>query len=133
MPETATRYLVIGLGSAVGGMARYWCTGILARVLGETFPWGTFVVNVAGCAFIGWFAGATVPEGRWFVPSLARQFVMVGVCGGFTTFSSFGFETLRLVGDGQYAKAVANIVGSLVLCLAGVWLGYSIGSSWSER
>jgi CrcB protein len=133
MPDSAIRYLLIGLGSALGGMARYWCGGAMARALGETFPWGTFVVNVAGCAFIGWFAGATAPEGRLLVPPLARQFVMVGVCGGFTTFSSFGIETLRLAGDGQYAKAAANIAGSLVLCLAGVWLGYEVGSNWSER
>src|SRR5512140_2994273 len=78
MSETAIRYLMIGLGSALGGMARYWCNGAMARLLGETFPWGTLAVNAVGCGAIGWFAGATAPEGRWFVPSLARQFVMVG-------------------------------------------------------
>jgi len=133
MSETAIRYLLIGLGSALGGMARYWCNGPMARLLGETFPWGTLAVNALGCGLIGWFAGATAPEGRWFVPSLARQFVMVGLCGGFTTFSSFSLETLRLAADAQYAKAAANVTGSLALCLAGVWLGYSLGSAWSER
>jgi CrcB protein len=133
MLEIATRYLVIGLGSALGGMARYWCYGAMARMLGDTFPWGTFVVNITGCAFIGWFAGVTVPEGRYFIPALARQFVMVGICGGFTTFSSFGLETMRLAGDGQWVKAAANVAGSLAFCLAGVWLGYSAGTAWSER
>ena len=133
MLETAIRYLTIGLGSALGGMARYWCSGAMARVFGETFPWGTFTVNAAGCAFIGLFAGVTVPEGRYYLPLLARQFVMVGLCGGFTTFSAFSLETLRLAGDGEYFKAVANIAASIAVCLAGVWLGYSLGSNWSER
>jgi CrcB protein len=80
-------------------MARYWCAGAMARALGETFPWGTLVVNAGGCAFIGWFAGVTAPEGRLLAPPLARQFVVVGVGGGFTTFSSFGIRTLRLSED----------------------------------
>lgn len=127
MNETAFRYLWIGLGSALGGMARYWTYCLIARAAGGTFPWGTLMVNVVGSTFIGWFAALTAPEGRWLVPVAARQFVMVGICGGFTTFSSFSLETLRLVNDGEWGKAVFNAAASLVLCLAGVWLGWTIG------
>jgi len=133
LSQELTRYLWIGFGSALGGMARYGVYGLMVRVAGDTFPWGTLTVNVAGSLFIGWFAALSAPEGRWFVPVVARQFVMVGVCGGFTTFSSFSLETLRLLNDGQFAKALANIGASLPLCLVGVWLGYAIGTAMNER
>lgn len=126
-------YLWIAAGSALGGMARYWCGGVIARWLGPAFPWGTLTVNVLGCAFIGGFATLTAPEGRWLVSTTARQFVMIGVCGGFTTFSSFSLETLNLVRDGQWARAAANILGSVLLCLAGVWLGHLAATAWNER
>lgn len=122
-------YLWIGLGSALGGMARYWCSAFVPRLLGTTFPWGTFTVNVIGCGFIGFFAALTNPEGRWLVAPLPRQFVMVGICGGFTTFSSFSLETLNLARDGEWLRAGANVAGSVVCCLAGVWLGHVLASS----
>ncbi len=117
-------YLWIGLGSALGGMARYGCSGLAARLIGETFPFGTLFVNVLGCLIIGFFATFTGPDGRLFVGTTARQFVMVGICGGFTTFSSFGLQTLNLVRDGEWFYAGANIIASVVLCLVAVWLGH---------
>lgn len=78
-------YLWIAIGSALGGTARYWCSGIAARLIGETFPWGTLIVNVVGSFIIGFFATLTGPDGRVFVSSTARQFVMIGLCGGYTT------------------------------------------------
>lgn len=126
-------YLWIGLGSGLGGAARYAATGVIARLLGATFPWGTLAVNVAGSAVIGWLAAMTTPEGRVLAPPAARQFLMVGLCGGFTTFSTFSLETLRLLHDGQFAKALANVGASLLLCLAGVWLGYALGTAVNER
>ena len=118
-----TSYFWIAIGSALGGIARYWCSGIAARLFGETFPWGTLIVNVTGSFVIGLFAALTGPEGRIFVPSVARQFVMIGLCGGYTTFSSFSLQTLNLTTDGEYLYAGLNIVLSVVLCLLAVWLG----------
>jgi CrcB protein len=117
-------YLWIALGSAIGGVARYWCSGVIANLIGATFPWGTLVVNVAGSFIIGFFATATSPDGRIFVGSDARQFVMSGICGGYTTFSSFSLQTLNLVRDGEMLLAGANVAGSVVMCLVAVWLGH---------
>jgi fluoride exporter len=119
-------YLWIGLGSALGGMARYWCTGVMARLLGETFPWGTLLVNVLGSLIIGFFATATAPDGRLFVGAEARQFVMIGVLGGYTTFSSFSIQTLSLMNDGEWLYAGLNIGLSVILCLVAVWIGHSV-------
>ena len=116
-------YLWIGLGGAVGSMARHWLSGLVTRELGETFPWGTLIVNVTGCFVIGLFASLTNPEGRWLVGPVFRQFFMVGICGGYTTFSAFGLQTLNLARDGEWFKAGANSVASMVLCLTAVWLG----------
>lgn len=114
----------IAIGSALGGVARYWCSGVAARLIGETFPWGTLIVNVVGSFIIGFFATLTGPDGRLFASSAARQFVMIGFCGGYTTFSSFSIQTLNLVQDGEWLQAGGNIVGSVVLCLVAVWAGY---------
>ncbi len=81
------------LGSALGGLARYWLSGLAARHIGESFPVGTLIVNVVGSFVIGFFASLTGPDGRVFVGTDARQFVITGVCGGFTTFSSFSLQT----------------------------------------
>ena len=117
-------YLWIGLGSALGGMARYWGSDIVARFLGYTFPWGTLLVNVSGSLIIGFFAVITGPDGRMFVGETAKQFVMIGVLGGYTTFSAFSLQTLVLVQDGEWLHAGANVVASVVLCLAAVWVGH---------
>jgi len=127
------RYLWIAVGSALGGMARYWCQGWAARSIGETFPWGTLIVNIIGCTFIGFFATYTGPDGRLLVSPTTRQFVMVGICGGYTTFSSFSLETLNLARDGQWFRAGGNVMGSMVLCLIGVWLGHSAATAIGER
>ena len=119
-------YLWIGLGSALGGMARYWCTGVMARLLGETFPWGTLLVNILGSLIIGFFATATAPDGRLFVGAEARQFVMIGLLGGYTTFSSFSVQTLSLLNDVEWLYAGLNIGLSVILCLLAVWIGHSI-------
>jgi fluoride exporter len=122
-------YIWIAIGSALGGMARYWCSGFAARLIGETFPWGTIIVNVVGSFIIGLFATLTGPDGRIFAGTLTRQFVMIGFCGGFTTFSSFSLQTLNLANDGEWLQAGGNIVGSVVLCLIAVWMGYMLASS----
>jgi CrcB protein len=119
-----TVYFWIAVGSALGGVARYWCSGVAARLIGETFPWGTLIVNVVGSFIIGFFATLSGPDGRLFIGSTARQFVMLGLCGGYTTFSSFSLQTLNLVQDGEWLYAGANITFSVVLCLLAVWAGH---------
>ena len=129
MGNTALLYCWIALGSALGGVARYWCSGVAARLFGETFPWGTLFVNVIGSFLIGLFATLTGPDGRMFAGSTARQFVMFGLLGGFTTFSSFSLQTLSLAQDSEWLQAGGNIVGSVVLCLLAVWLGHLFAQS----
>jgi fluoride exporter len=117
-------YFWIAFGSAVGGVARYWSSGAAARLFGETFPWGTLIVNVSGSFLIGFVATLTAPDGRVFIGSAARLGIMVGFCGGFTTFSSLSIQTLSLMNDGQWVHAGANVVATVVLCLVAVWLGH---------
>lgn len=117
-------YLWIAVGSALGGVGRYWCSGLVANYWGQTFPWGTIIVNVVGSFIIGFFFTLTGPDGRLFVAATMRDFVMIGFCGGYTTFSSFSLQTLSLVRDGEWGLAGANILLSVVLCLAAVVAGH---------
>lgn len=119
--------LWIFIGSGLGGLARWGASGWIASRFGQTFPWGTLVVNVSGSFLIGLFATLTGPDGRFFAPASFRQFFMLGLCGGYTTFSSFSLQTLNLAEEGEWFRAAANAVLSMVLCLAGVWLGHLIG------
>ena len=124
-------YLWIAIGSALGGMGRYWCSGVVARLIGETFPWGTIFVNLLGSFIIGFFAALTGPDGRLLVGTVARQLVMIGICGGYTTFSSFSLQTLNLMNDGEWLYAGLYIAASVILCLAAVWLGYVVAGSFN--
>jgi CrcB protein len=117
-------YVLIAIGSALGGVLRFACSGWIAERIGETFPWGTLIVNVSGSFIIGLFFTLTGPDGRLLVGTPARQFVMIGICGGYTTFSSFSLQTLNLVRDGEWLPALANVLASVVLCLIAVWLGH---------
>ena len=125
-------YLFIGLGSALGGMARYWLAGVVAQRWGDPFPTGTLLVNVTGSFAIGFFAAFAKGEGGWAGGPLARNFFMSGLCGGYTTFSSFSLQTLNLVREGAWFYAGLNVVLSVVLCLLGVWLGY-LSAQWGKR
>lgn len=124
-----TLYLFIALGGALGSVGRFALSGLVAQHYGETFPWGTLIVNVTGSFIIGFFATLTSPEGRVLVGPTGRHFFMTGVLGGFTTFSSFSLQTLNLVRDGDWARAAGNATGSLVLCLLAVWLGHVAAAS----
>jgi len=117
-------YLLIAVGGAIGSVARYWCSGMAAALLGETFPWGTLIVNILGSLIIGFFATITGPDGRMFVGSEVRHFVMIGLIGGYTTFSSFSLQTLNQMNDGEWLYAGLNIGASFILCLLAVWLGH---------
>ena len=121
--------LWIFVGGGLGTLARWGASGWIANAFGGTFPWGTLLVNVSGSFVIGLFAALTGPEGRWLAPATFRQFFMLGICGGYTTFSSFSLQTLALADDGEWFQAGANAVLSLVLCLVGVWIGHVLGMS----
>ena len=116
-------YVLVMLGGALGTGARFWMSGFIAERAGEFFPLGTLVVNVSGSFVVGFFAGFTGPEGPALVSPRFREFFMIGVCGGYTTFSSFSLQTLDLARDRDWLKALLNTVLSFVCCLASVWLG----------
>jgi len=122
-------YCWIGLGSALGGMARYWLSGVVGRLAGETFPLGTLVVNISGSFIIGFFATLTDPDGILLVKPQHRHFFMTGICGGYTTFSSFSLQTLNLAREGEWLRAGVNSFASLFLCLLAVWLGHILALS----
>jgi CrcB protein len=126
--KTVSTYLWVAFGGAFGSMARFGCSSLIANWLGQTFPIGTLVVNVFGSFVIGFFAMISGPDGRLLVPGDIRQFVMIGICGGYTTFSSFSLQTLTLAQDGEFFRVGLNIIGSVGLCLFSVWLGVVCGA-----
>jgi CrcB protein len=122
-------YLLIALGGALGSVLRFFLNGVFASTpLGEVFPLGTLVINVTGSFVIGFIFTFTGPDGRWFASAATRAFLMIGICGGYTTFSSFSLQTLNLAQRGEWLHAGANIVGSVVLCLLAVWLGHVLAT-----
>jgi len=126
-------YVWIALGGALGSVARFGCSSLAARWFGETFPWGTLIINVVGSLIIGFFATVTGPDGRVLVAPDVRQFVMVGICGGYTTFSSFSLQTLNLLNDGEWLYAGWNVLLSVAGCLAAAWAGLALGGQLGTR
>jgi CrcB protein len=118
------RYLLVAAGSALGGMARYFFSGVVQHVLGPTFPYGTLAVNLVGCFMVGAFM--TAFESRLSAPPEVRIFFVVGILGGFTTFSAFGYETDALLQGGEANLALWNVVANVGLGLAAVALGRAI-------
>lgn len=118
-------YLLIAVGSAIGGVTRHWLGLMVAAKFGSQFPWGTLLINVTGSFLIGLIAALT--DARQEVQG-SRDFLMVGVLGGFTTFSAFSLQTLMLVREGKFLYAGGNVVLSVVLCLVAVWLGHLLGA-----
>jgi CrcB protein len=125
-------YLCVGAGGALGTILRFWISLVVAQAYGERFPLGTLVINVTGSFVIGFFATLTGPDGRWMVSSLPRQFFMIGICGGYTTLSSFSLQTLNLARDGEWAYVGLNVGLSVILCLLGVWLGFLAGEALNK-
>jgi fluoride exporter len=121
-------YFWVAFGGAIGSAGRFWVSGLVARQFGETFPWGTLLANVSGSFVIGCFYVLTGPDGRLLVPAWFRvHFFMLGLCGGYTTFSSFSLQTLALMQGNQWLYAGANILLSVACCLGAVWLGQLAG------
>lgn len=129
---SATAYVAVAAGSAIGGLARYWLSGTVAPQAGDAFPWGTLAVNVSGSLLIGVIAGFTLTDGRMPFGPTGREFLMAGVCGGYTTFSSFSLQTLDLVRDGDWRRAAANTLLSVGGCLVAVWLGHAAAVAWQR-
>ncbi|MBZ9710979.1 fluoride efflux transporter CrcB [Mesorhizobium sp. ESP7-2] len=127
MQDVLHAVMWVALGSAFGGPARYFVSGLVGRHVGETFPWGTMVVNVSGAFMIGLIAAAATIEGFLPMPS-AWQLAVTGFLGAYTTVSSFSLQTMALARDGQFRKAGGNVALSLALCLSAVALGYGVGA-----
>lgn len=125
-------YLWVMLGSGLGGVARHGGAQLSTSVLGAGFPWGILIINVLGSFVIGFFFTYTGPDGRALVSSTMRQFVMTGLCGGFTTFSSFSLDTLNLMREGRAFAAGANVALSVACCLLFVWAGHAIADTLNK-
>jgi CrcB protein len=126
-------YFTIMLGGAIGTGARYWLSGIVGQRYGEFFPIGTLIVNITGCFVVGVFAGLTEPPSPVLISPTLRQFFMIGLCGGYTTFSSFGLQTLTLAENGEFLKAGLNAALSLVFCILAVWIGRALAVAVTQR
>jgi CrcB protein len=121
-------YISVALGSIVGAVARFLVSVLSVSQFGDGFPWGTLFVNVTGSFLIGFYAALTGPDGRLLVSARQRLFVMVGICGGYTTFSSFSLETLRLAQSGNVRTAFVYLLVSAVTWIASVWIGYALAA-----
>lgn len=121
-------YGAVALGTVIGGLLRALASLTAHRWLGEGFPWGTLIVNVTGSFAIGFYATLSAPDGRLFASPAQRQFVMTGMCGGFTTFSIFSLETLRLVEAGRLPVAALSVALSVGGWLVAVWLGHLLAA-----
>lgn len=126
-------YFWVAIGGALGSVARHWLSGLVAERYAQGFPWNTLVVNVFGSLVIGFLAALAEAQGRAQLSPAARQFFMAGLCGGFTTFSSFSLQTLSLLRDRQWLYAGANALLSVSLCLLAVWFGLVLGLLFTGR
>ncbi len=124
--QTAILYLYVAAGCVIGSVARYLVSLAMQMIPG--LPWGTLFVNVTGSFLIGFYGTLSGPDGRLFASAQQRQFVMTGICGGYTTFSSFSLETFRLLHSGDRKSALIYIVVSVVGWLLAVWLGHITAS-----
>lgn len=119
------RAILVGVGGLGGSMARYWVAGLVQDLAGSAFPWGTWTVNVSGSFLIGLVM--TLALERNLIGAEVRVLLTVGFLGGFTTMSTFSFETLALLRDGGFVAAVANVAVTVGACLPAAWLGAAAG------
>jgi CrcB protein len=124
--QTITTYLWVALGGALGSVARHWFSTFAVSRWGEAFPWGTLLINISGSLLIGIIAGC---NHGWLAGENTRKFLMIGVCGGFTTFSAFSLQTLELVQKGEWQRAAIYVIASVALCIVGIWIGFLGGTA----
>jgi CrcB protein len=127
-----TTCLVIALGGAFGTLARY-VLSVLALPIDRQLPWGTIIINVTGCLIIGFVGTFTLAQGRYPISENARLFLMVGFCGGYTTFSAFSLQTLDLLRSGAIGRAAINVALSVVLCVSAVAAGHWIAARFNDN
>ena len=123
----------VTIGAAIGGMARFWVSGIVARRMGETFPWGTLIVNISGSFVIGFAASFGGSSAHALGGPTVRLFLMTGICGGYTTFSSFSLQTLNLAREGEWGAVASNVLLSTVLSILAAYLGLMAGAALTPR
>lgn len=121
-------FAAVAAGAALGAVARYAVGLVVLAVTGPGFPWGTLAINASGSFVIGLFAAVAGEGGRWEADPALRHFVQAGFCGGFTTFSAFGLETVLLMRSGAAAAAAAYVAASVVLWLGAVAAGWRLGA-----
>jgi CrcB protein len=124
---TPVTWLAVAAGGALGSLARFWLAAAMTLLTGPRFPWGTLLINVLGSGVIGLIAAVTLHPARVAMHPDLRVFLMVGICGGFTTFSAFSLQTLELLQAGDMGPAGGYVIGSVALCLAAVWAGWLLG------
>ena len=117
--------IMIGLAGLLGTLLRYWLAGFVARQYGEAFPWGTLVVNLIGCLVTG--AMFSLTDERLVMSPTARTVLLIGLLGGFTTFSAYGLQTFMHLRDGEFGLALLNVATSNIFGLFMVWIGYVLG------
>jgi fluoride exporter len=120
-------WFAVASGGALGSLARFWMTGAVTAFTGARFPWATLLINILGSFVIGLVAGLTLTSARVGMHPDVRIFLMVGVCGGFTTFSAFSLQMLELLQTGDVVPALLYAAGSVLLCLLFVWGGWWLG------
>lgn len=128
VPPRWAIYALVGLGSALGGVARWLVSDLLQASPGLGLPWGTLFVNTTGSLLIGAYAALVAPGGRWSASLGQRLFFMTGFCGGYTTFSIFSLEAILFLQAGRYVLAGGYVGASLLLWLGGAWAGYTLGT-----
>ena len=126
-------YLLVALGGAIGSVSRAWMGVVAVRLVGSGFPWGTMVINVVGSLIIGMVAASALSPTRTLFTQEVRIFLMVGFCGGFTTFSSFSLQTFELLREGRAAAALANVALSVILCIVATAAGYAGAAAIGSR
>ena len=120
-------WVAVAVGGALGSLGRFWLTGVMAALTGPSFPWGTMLINVLGSFVIGLVAGITLTQARIAVHPDIRIFLMTGICGGFTTFSSFSLQTLELMQAGEVVPAAGYVAGSVLSCVVTTFGGWMLG------